>query len=494
MEQVLSTISLRAICPEIIVAAFGLGILLMQSAKSRWMKDCFGYVSLIGVLAAIVMVVKGPASFDMKAVEYSFNNMWVVDNYARFFKVIFLLGTGLTILISMKYLNDESMMHGEYFALVLFATLGMMVMASGAELITIFLGIELMSLSLYALAGFTRTRLASNEAALKYFLLGSFATGFLLYGIALIYGSTGTTDINAISKFIHTASLQQSPMIIIGMGLLVVGFGFKTAAAPFHMWTPDVYEGAPAPITAFMSAGPKAAAFAAFARVFLEALPTLQTEWTAVIWVMAALTMSIGNIIALVQTNIKRMLAYSSIAHAGYVLVAFLAAGELGVSSIMYYMLAYTFMNLGAFAIITVMAGKGEEKVHIDDYKGLGYKYPFAGVAMSLFLFSLAGIPPTGGFMGKFYIFQAAINEGYIGLAIIGVLNSVVSVYYYLRVTVAMYFQSPSSTTQGSDAPALVLSPALLLAIVVAAYGVLSLGLFPAKYVALVKQSSLLLQ
>ena len=492
MEQVMTTINLSAVYPEIIMALFSLIILLMQSFNSTRFKDYYGYVSLIGVLAAIAVVFSQPSSFDLRSVEYSFNGMWVVDNYCRFFKLIFLLGTGLTILISIKYLENEGMQHGEYFALILFATLGMMIMASGAELITIFLGIELMSISLYVLAGYTRTRMISNEAALKYFLLGSFATGFLLYGIALIYGSTGTTDIKAISKFIATTGFQ-SPTIIMGMALLVIGFGFKTASVPFHMWTPDVYEGAPAPITAFMSAGPKAAAFAAFARIFMEALPSLQGEWTALIWIMAVLTMSVGNIIALVQDNIKRMLAYSSIAHAGYVLVAFLSAGELGITSILYYMLAYTFMNIGAFAIITVLGGKGEERVHIEDYRGLGYKHPFAAIAMSLFLFSLAGIPPTGGFMGKFYIFSAAIKEGYIGLAIIGVINSVVSVYYYLRVTVAMYMKDPA-TTKAGEAPALIFSPALVLAIFISAYGVLSLGLFPSTYVAIVKQSFLALQ
>jgi NADH-quinone oxidoreductase subunit N len=491
MEQVMTTINVSAVYPEIILASFSLVILLLQSFNSVRFKDYYGYVSLIGVLAAIAVVFSEPSSFAMRSVEYSFNGMWVVDNYSRFFKLIFLLGTGLTILISIKYLENETMQHGEYFALVLFATLGMMIMASGTELITIFLGIELMSISLYVLAGYTRTRKISNESALKYFLLGSFATGFLLYGIALIYGSTGTTDIKAISKFIATSGLQ-SPTIIMGMALLVIGFGFKAALVPFHMWTPDVYEGAPAPITAFMSAGPKAAAFAAFARIFMEALPSLQGQWTGVIWVMAVLTMSVGNIIALVQDNIKRMLAYSSIAHAGYVLVAFLSAGELGITSILYYMLAYTFMNIGAFAVITILAGKGEEKVRIEDYRGFGFKHPFAAIAMSLFLFSLAGIPPTGGFMGKFYIFSAAVKEGYIGLAIIGVLNSVVSVYYYLRVTIAMYMQDPASTKE-RETPSLVFSPALVLAICISAYGVLSLGLFPSAYVAIVQQSFLAL-
>ncbi len=491
MDQVMSTINFSAVYPEIILTSFSLTILLLQSFWKTRFKNYYGYVSLIGVLAAIAVVFSSPSSFAMRSVEYSFNGMWVVDNYCRFFKLIFLLGTGLTILISIKYLENEAMQHGEYYALILFATIGMMIMASGAELITIFLGLELMSLSLYVLAGYTRMRMISNEAALKYFLLGSYATGFLLYGIALIYGTTGTTGIVAISKFIAAGGLQR-PILVMGMALLVIGFGFKTALVPFHMWTPDVYEGAPAPITAFMSAGPKAAAFAAFVRIFMEALPSLQGHWTGLIWIMAALTMSVGNVIALVQDNIKRMLAYSSIAHAGYVLVAFLSAGELGITSILYYMLAYTFMNIGAFAVITVLAGRGEERIHIQDYRGLGYKHPVAAIAMSLFLFSLAGIPPTGGFMGKFYIFSAAVKEGYVGLAIIGVINSVVSVYYYLRVTVAMYMQD-SVAPMERQMPALVFSPALVLAICISAYGVLSLGLFPASYVAIVKQSFLAL-
>lgn len=493
MEQVMSTINLSAVVPEMILTLFALAILLMQSFGNGRFKDYYGLVCLIGVLAAITLVMTRPSSFDLRSVEYSFSGMWVVDNFARFFKLIFLVGTGLTILISIKYIENEAIQYGEYFALVLFATIGMMIMASGAELITIFMGLELLSMSLYVLAGYTRTRMISNESALKYFLLGSFATCFLLYGIALIYGSTGTTEIKAISKSIATAGLQ-GPTLVVGMALLVIGFGFKTASVPFHMWTPDVYEGAPAPITAFMSAGPKAAAFAAFVRIFMEALPSLQGQWTVLIWIMAVLTMSVGNVIALVQDNIKRMLAYSSIAHAGYVLVAFLSAGELGITSILYYMLAYTFMNIGAFAIITVLAGKGEERVRLEDYRGLGFKHPFAAIAMSLFLFSLAGIPPTGGFMGKFYIFSAAIREGYIGLAIIGVINSVVSVYYYLRVTVAMYMQDAITTTEGEGTAALIFSPALVLAILISAYGVLSLGLFPSTYVGLVKQSFLVLQ
>lgn len=489
MEQVINTINLTAVLPEIILACFSFLILLLEALFNGRFKCYCGYLSFLATLVALTVVLIEPSSFDLRTVEYSFSGTWVIDNYARFFKLIFLLGTALTVLISVKYLEDETIQHGEYYALVLFATIGMMIMASGAELITIFLGIELMSISLYVLAGYTRSRLISNESSLKYYVLGSFASGFLLYGIALLYGSTGTTIIKDILHFMATSGLK-SPTILMGMALLVIGFGFKTASVPFHMWAPDVYEGAPSPITAFMSAGPKAAAFAAFVRIFFEALPSLQCEWTWLIWIMAVLTMTIGNVIALVQDNIKRMLAYSSIAHAGYLLVAFLAGGQNGVSSILYYTLTYTFMNIGAFALITVIGGKGEQRIHISDYKGLGYKNPLAAIMMSLFLFSLAGIPPTGGFMGKFYIFSSAVSQDYIGLAIIGVINSVVSVYYYLRVTVAMYMQDSTQSTNITSQP-LIFTPAVILAISISAYGVLSLGLFPSSYVTMVQQSFL---
>jgi NADH-quinone oxidoreductase subunit N len=492
MELIIPTINFSAIYPEIIITVFSLIILMLQAFTPVRGKDYFAYVSLIGILIAAVVVTYCPSAFEVKLIENSFSGMWVVDNYSRFFKLIFLLGSGLTILISINYVAHEGIQHGEYFALILFATLGMMIMASGADLVVIFLGLELMSISLYVLAGCTRSRMISNESALKYFLLGSFATGFFLYGVALLYGATGTTAIKGLSEII-TKTGSQGHIEIIGMALLIIGFGFKIASVPFHMWTPDVYQGAPSPITAFMSAGPKAAAFAAFARVFVLALPSLQGEWVALVWILAVLTMTVGNIIALVQDNIKRMLAYSSIAHTGYILVAFLSAGELGIAGILYYLLAYTFMNIGAFAIITVLSGKGEEKIHIQDYAGIGYKHPIAAIAMSLFLFSLAGIPPTAGFMGKFYIFSAAIKQGYLGLAIIGVINSVISVYYYLRVTVAMYMKEAEPVAP-SETPAIVFSPALVVGVLISVYGVLRLGIFPTEYIALVKQSFLALQ
>jgi len=421
--------------------------------------------------------------------QYAFNRMVVQDNYSLFFKTIFLITAGLTLLMSIRFLKVEGFEHGEYYILLLFATMGMMLMASAADLIIVFLGLETFSLAVYVLAGFFRTNLKSNESALKYFLLGSFSTGFLLYGIALIYGATGTTNLKGIYEFIRQTTFFTDPLLLAGMGLLIVGFGFKVASVPFHMWTPDVYEGAPTSVTAFMSVGPKAAGFAAFLRVFLYSLSSLQTDWVWVLWVLAVLTMTLGNLVAIAQKNIKRMLAYSSIAHAGYILVAMVAASELGTASILYYLLAYAFMNLGAFGVVILYGRKGEENILISDYSGMASKYPALAVAMSVFMFSLAGIPPTAGFVGKFYIFSAAIKAGYIGLAIIGVLNSALSVYFYLRVTVMMYMRSPEKELAGG----LDLSAGMVLALLIAVFFTLQIGIFPANYLSLAKQSVLAL-
>jgi NADH-quinone oxidoreductase subunit N len=366
----------------------------------------------------------------------------VLDNFATFFKMIFLVAAGLAILISDQYMEREDCNHGELYPLILFTVVGMMLMASGTDLMTIFLGLEVMSVALYVLAGFNRANAKSNEAGLKYFLLGCFSTGFLLYGMALTYGATGTTRIAKIAMAVGQMNLPSTNiMLVAGMLLMLTGFAFKVAAAPFHMWTPDVYEGAPTPMTAFMSAGPKAAGFAAALRIFLVALPTLQVEWSQVLWILAVLTMTVGNITALRQDNIKRMLAYSSIAHAGYALVGFTAGNGTGTAGILFYMLSYAFMNIGAFAIIILVGKKGESNGNVQDFAGFGVKHPVLAVAMSIFLFSLAGMPPTAGFIGKFYLFSGAIQKGYVWLAIIGVLNSAASVYYYLRVMVYMYMK-----------------------------------------------------
>jgi NADH-quinone oxidoreductase subunit N len=360
----------------------------------------------------------------------------------------------------------------------------MMLMAAGTHLIIIFLGLETMSISIYILAGMMREDRKSVESALKYFLLGAFATCFLLYGIALLYGATGSLYLQDIAVYISSKNLLRNPMLLMSLVFLTIGFGFKIASVPFHMWTPDVYEGAPTSITAFMATGVKAAGFAAFVRVFFSALPALQPYWKEIMWILAVATMTVGNIIALSQSNIKRMLAYSSIAHAGYILVAFTAGNELGIASILFYLLAYVFMNIGAFTVVILLGKKGKENTLLSDYAGLGYHHPLLAIAMAIFMFSLAGIPPTAGFMAKFYVFSAAVKAGYYWLAIIGVLNSAVAAYYYLRVLIHMYFREPERNLAIGG-----FAPAAILVIIIALWGVLNMGILPSAFLALARQS-----
>jgi NADH-quinone oxidoreductase subunit N len=430
-------VNLTPILPEIFLSTIAMVLLLINVFVPSERKAYLSYLSLIGILVAGFIVVAGWGDHIV-----SFSGSVVQDNFATFFKIIFLVSAGLAVLISDQYMEREGCNHGELYPIILFTVVGMMLMASGTDLMTIFLGLEVMSVALYVLAGFNRENSKSNEAGLKYFLLGCFSTGFLLYGMALTYGATGTTNIAKIAAVVGQMSLPSANiMLVAGMLLMLTGFAFKVAAAPFHMWTPDVYEGAPTPMTAFMSAGPKAAGFAAALRIFLVALPTLQVEWSQVLWVLAVLTMTVGNITALRQDNIKRMLAYSSIAHAGYALVGFTAGNGTGTAGILFYMLSYAFMNIGAFAIIILVAKKGETNGNVQDFAGLSNKHPVLAAAMAIFLFSLAGMPPTAGFIGKFYLFSGAIQKGYVWLAVIGVLNSAASVYYYLRVMVYMYMK-----------------------------------------------------
>ena len=465
------TVNMTPILPEIFLSVLGMALLLINVfSKKGNNKSYLGYISFIGIVATGVLVGAG-----WNGNIESFSGSVVLDNFATFFKMIILVAAGLAVLISDQYMEREGCNHGELYPLILFTVVGMMLMASGTDLMTIFLGLEVMSVSLYVLAGFNRDNTKSNEAGLKYFLLGAFSTGFLLYGMALVYGATGTTRIAKIAAQVAQMSLPSANiMLLAGMLLMLTGFAFKVAAAPFHMWTPDVYEGAPTPITAFMSAGPKAAGFAAALRIFLVALPTMQVEWSQLLWVLAVLTMTVGNITALRQDNIKRMLAYSSIAHAGYALVGFVAGNGVGVAGILFYMLSYAFMNIGAFAIIILVGKKGESNGTVMDFAGLGFKRPVLAVAMSLFLFSLAGMPPTAGFIGKFYLFSGAIQQGYIWLAIIGVLNSAASVYYYLRVMVFMYMKEPTEEFDWAQVTAPV-----ALSLVISAAGTLIPGVVP---------------
>jgi len=468
VAQLFQTINLATIMPEIILSVVGMVLLLVNVFVPSKSKGYLAWLSLAGLVAAGYSAAIGWG----QTIE-SFSGSVVLDNFAIFFKLIFVVAAGLAVLISDQYMEREGCNHGELYPLVLFTTVGMMLMASGTDMMTIFLGLELMSISLYVLAGFNRANVKSNESGLKYFLLGAFSTGFLLYGMALVYGATGSTRIAAIAT---AAAQMQAPstMFLIGALLILTGFAFKIAAAPFHMWTPDVYEGAPTPITALMSAGPKAAGFAAFLRMFLVAFPTLHADWSDLLWVLAVLTMTVGNITALRQDNIKRMLAYSSIAHAGYALVGFTAANATGISGILFYMLSYAFMNIGAFAVVVLVAKQGETNGNVQDFAGLGHKRPALAAVMTLFLFSLAGMPPTAGFIGKFYLFSGAVEAGYVWLAIIGVLNSAASVYYYLRVMVFMYMKPSEEEFSWVS-----VSAPIALALVISSLGSLVPGIVP---------------
>ncbi len=463
-------VNMTPILPEIFLSVLAMALLLINVFAPSGQKSYLAYISFFGIVATAVLVGAGWGGH----IE-SFSGSVILDNFATFFKMIFLLAAGLTVLITDQYMEREGCNHGELYPLILFTVVGMMLMASGTDLMTIFLGLEVMSVSLYVLAGVNRENKKSNEAGLKYFLLGAFSTGFLLYGMALIYGATGTTRVYQIASIVGQMTLPSANvMLLAGMLLMMTGFAFKIAAAPFHMWTPDVYEGAPTPMTAFMSAGPKAAGFAALLRILLVALPTLQVEWSQLLWVLAVLTMTVGNITALRQDNIKRILAYSSIAHAGYALVGLVAGNGTGTAGILFYMLSYAFMNIGAFAIIILIAKKGETNGNVMDFAGLGFKRPVLAVAMTIFLFSLAGMPPTAGFIGKFYLFSGAIQEGYIWLAVIGVLNSAASVYYYLRVMVYMYMKDPTEEFEWTQVTAPV-----ALALIIAVAGSLIPGIVP---------------
>jgi len=476
MELVIPQVNWAAMAPMLVVVTSALSVLVADLFLPRERKGLLAGLSFLGLAVAFFVSIK-----LWGREEQAFKGMVVLDSLALFFDLVFLLVAALTILISTDYLKREEAHEGEYYALLLFATGGMMLMAAGLDLIVIFLGLETLSLSLFILSGFLRGRLSSNESALKYLLLGAFATTFFLYGVALLYGSTGTTNLLRISQLLQGVLTETTPLLFIGMGLLMVGLGFKIATVPFHAWIPDVYEGAPTSVTAFMIAGTKAATFAAFLRIFPYALTGLQTEWTRILATLAVLTMTVGNVMAITQQNVKRMLAYSSIAHAGYLMIALVAAGErsiggLAASSLLFYLVVYAFMNLGAFGVIIALGKKGEANLTFGDYAGLGFRHPALALSMAIFMFSLAGLPPTAGFIGKFYLFTAAVQTGYVGLAIIGVLNGVLSVYFYLRLVVSMYM-GPG----GEEPASLTLSPALVTAVTLSAVMTLYLGLLPGR-------------
>ena len=471
--------------PLLIPVIAGVLLMLLEPFTAPGRKN---YLAVLTVFAAAI------AAYSLQFLgdghpRTLFSGMIVVDNFSIFFQWLFLIIVGVSAALSMRFNERESINRGDYYALLLFACCGMSLMAASADLILTFLGVEILSIATYVLAGFKRSDIRSNESSLKYFLLGSFATAILLYGVALIYGSTGSTGYRAIGQFfMENGSFQNTTLI--GMGLLLVGFGFKVALVPFHSWAPDVYEGAPTPVTAFMAVGPKAAGFAALMRILAEAFPSLVQDWSAILWLLAILTMTLGNVVAVMQTNVKRMLAYSAIAHAGYILVGIIAHSRMGFSAVLFYIVIYTVMNLVAFSVILSLSGKGDQRVQLDDYAGLGRKAPFAAAGLSLALISLAGIPLTGGFIGKFYLFSAAVKEGYIGLTIIAVLNSVVSVFYYFRVMIFMYMREPGEDAPGPEP----LSRPVRAIICIGLFFILLLGIHPDQILKLADSSALVLK
>ena len=469
-------VDLWALGAVMALAAGAMLLLLLELVPAKAASGRGAVVSLLTLAAAALAVFRVRDERRLL-----FGGMFVHDGFTVFFTLLFCGIGAIAVMLSWDYIKRTRINQAEYYALLLFATLGMVIMAASNDLITIFLGLELMSLALYVLVGFRRGQLESNEAALKYFLLGAFASGFLLYGIALLYGATGSTGLDPMADFITGSPALRNPLFLVGGLLLLTGFGFKVAAVPFHMWTPDAYEGAPTSVTAFMSAGAKAAGFAALLRVALKVLAATRADWAPLLIWVAILTMTVGNVTALLQTNLKRMLAYSSIAHAGYVLVAVVAGGTDGAAAALFYLAVYSFMNLGALGILTVLGKGPEERVLIGDLAGLGFRQPLLGLAMTVFMLSLGGIPPTAGFMAKFYVFSIALKAGLLPLVIVGVLNSVVSIYYYLRVTIAMYMEEPrgepAAISWGAPAAlALIVTLVLTLWWGVAAHGLLDLA------------------
>ena len=464
---------LTPVMPEILLTVLALAIMVADLMIKR--KETIALLSIVS-MGAVAYSLTG-------ATGATFNGMFIADSYSIFFKLIFILNVFLTVLISVRYIEIEKINFGEYYSLILFSTLGMMIMASAGDLIVLYLGLELMALSTYVLAGFLRSDIRSNEAAIKYFLLGAFASALLLYGIAMIYGLTGTTDLKAISAYIEQNGLKGNPVLMLSMVLFASAFSFKIAAVPFHAWAPDTYEGAPTSVTAFMSVGPKAAGFAAFGRVFMIALGSIKIEWSAVLIPIAILTMAVGNVVALSQTNIKRMLAYSSIAHAGYMLIGVIAGTPDGMASVLNYMLIYAFMNIGAFAVVIMLRTEGFRGEEISDYEGLAKTHPLAAAPMLVFMFSLTGIPPMAGFMGKFYLFMSAISAGYTWLVVVAVIFSAISAYFYLRIVMLMYMKEPKEAVQLNGSS----SVGLALAITVAA--VLIIGIFPSAVVSFARMA-----
>ncbi|GBC81132.1 NADH-quinone oxidoreductase subunit N [bacterium HR10] len=483
-------ISYRAIGPELVLAVTGVLVMLLEAfSPGKKRRD--------GILAAAGTILAGVVALTLwdEGPRLAFSRMIIVDGFRVFFTLVILLGTLLTIFISWTFLDEERIPPGEYFALLLFGAVGMTLLVASNDLVMVFLALETITIATYVLAGYRREDLRSMESALKYFILGAFSSAFLVYGIALVYGATRTTNLAEMARLV-SGSLGRAEVVLLmaGVAMLLIGFGFKVATVPFHVWTPDVYEGAPTPVTAFLSTAPKAAGFAAFLRVFSLTFAPLGIEsvadqlaahWVAVVTAMSILSMTFGNFIAIAQTNIKRMLAYSSIAHAGYVLIGVLARDWAAVA---FYLLVYTIMNLGCFAIVALWARRGDERVLIVDYAGLGFRQPMLSFPLAIFLVSLAGFPGTAGFIAKFWLFKSAWGAGFPELVLIGVLNTVVSVYYYLYVVIVMFFREPRE-----EVARVPLSRAFVATLVVTVVGVFYLGLLPTRVFAILNAAQSLL-
>jgi NADH-quinone oxidoreductase subunit N len=458
------------ILPEIILTLVGVLIMFLEAVLPDDSKGIYGPLSIAGLAAALIGSIfaygdPGPA----------FHGMLQVDGFATFFRVLVMSVGILAVLSSTDYLKRENSLGGEFYGLIVLSIVGQSLMASANELIMIFIGLEISSIASYILAGYLRDDSRNNESALKYFLLGSFATAFLLYGVAWIYGGTGSTNLTAIRDALTGTSAPPIALAGTAAALIFIGLAFKVSAAPFQAWAPDVYQGAPAPISAFLSVGPKAAAFAVMLRIFVGGFAPISGRWMPFVWGCALATMFVGNFAALLQTNIKRMLAYSSIAHAGYVLVAVTANSSIGSAAVMFYMAAYAVTNIGAFGVVAYFSRKNEQYVKIQDFAGLSQRQPAMAAMMTIFLLSLIGVPLTGGFFGKFYIFKAALDSHLIWLTVLGLLNSAVAAYYYLRILVVMYFQEPGEAAENLPP----VGGALQLAVYASAILTLILGIKP---------------
>lgn len=494
-------VNLALIMPELIVCIVGVVVMMVDAFAKPSQRWVTGSISMAGLIAAGISSAWLWLTWSVPS--EAFNGMIVLDQLRLGFTFVFLIVSALTILVSIVWVEKERLPAGEFHSLLMFATAGMMFMASAGDLVIIFLGLEILSIATYVMCGFRRTDIRSNESSMKYFILGSFSSAFLLYGIALTYGATsttaglaGTTNIAEIARRLPDA--QYPLLLFAGAAMMLVGFGFKVATAPFHVWTPDVYEGAPTPVTAFMAAGPKAAGFASFMRVFLFAFPfaiaagtpsiasQIHSAWLGALVVLAILTMTVGNVVAIAQNNVKRMLAYSSIAHAGYALVGFIAAGaasdltqrNAAITAVIFYLLIYAVMNLGAFAVVQLIARAGDRRTEVEDYNGIGFQSPWLAFCLSLFLLSLLGMPLTGGFIGKVMVFRAALDQGYYLLVVVGVVNTAVSAYYYLRLIIVMFFRERTTVWKAPRIPA-----SIGVALVITLLGVLYLGLFPGRII-----------